>query len=45
MEKFYSFKTLLKIAGGGDASAAYPTSPPGRMITKDDPKFKRDVLN
>ena len=26
MEKFYSFKALLKMAGGGDAS---PTSPPG----------------
>ena len=26
MEKFYSSKTLLKMASGGDAYAAYPTS-------------------
>ena len=49
MEKFYSSKTLLKMAGGGDAYAAYPTSHPGSapgcIITKDVIKFKRYVLN
>ena len=29
MEKFYSSKPLLKIAGGGDA---FPTSPPGSAL-------------
>ena len=28
MEKFYSSKTLLKMAGEGDAYAAYPKDPP-----------------
>ena len=46
MKKFYSFKTLLKVAGGGkDAYAAYSTSAPGCIMTKDRPKFKRYVLN
>ena len=45
MEKFHSSKTLLKMAGGGDAYAAYPTSLPGSIITKNGLKFKRDVLN
>ena len=45
MEKFYSSKTLLKIAGGGDTYAAYPTSPLGCIIPKDGFKFKRYVLN
>ena len=44
MEKFYSSKTLLKIDGGGDTCAAYPTSPPGCVITKDGLKFKRYVV-
>ena len=47
MEKFYSSKTLLKMVkmAGGDAYAAYPTFPPGYIITIDGLKFKRDVLN
>ena len=45
MEKFYSSKTFLKMAGGGDAYAAYPTFPPGCIITKDGLKLKRYVLN
>ena len=28
MEKFYSFKALLKMAGGGDASPTSPLEPP-----------------
>ena len=48
MEKFYSFKTLLKMAGGNEY-AAYLTFPlgsaPGCIITIDGLKFKRDVLN
>ena len=47
IEKFYSSKTLLKMAGV--AYAANPTSPPGSatgcIIIKDGLKFKRDVLN
>ena len=49
MEKFYSSKTLLKVAVGGDACAAYPTSPLDPplvcIITKDGLKLKRYVLN
>ena len=49
MEKFYSSKALLKMAGGGYAHAAHPTSPPGSalgcIITIDGLKFKRDILN
>ena len=35
----------LKMAGWGDVYAAYPTSPPGCIITKDGLTFMRDVLN
>ena len=34
MKKIYSSKTLLQLAGGGDAS---PTSPPSRSATVDRP--------
>ena len=45
MEKIYSSKTLLKMAGGEDAFAAYPTSSRDCVITKDGLKLKRYVLN
>ena len=47
MEKFYSSKTLLKMAGGGNAYAlrSIPHTPPGCIITKDGLKLQRDVLN
>ena len=49
MEKFYSSKTLLKMAGRGNAYAAYPTSPldPPLVVyqQKMASNFKRDVLN
>ena len=49
MEKFYSSKTLLKMAGGGDAYAAQPTSPlnPPLVVKKQKMalNFKRDVSN
>ena len=40
MKKFYSSKTLLKLAGGGGAS---PTSPPG-SISALRPLFDQPVL-
>ena len=44
MEKLNSSKTLLKMAGGGDAYAAYPTSSPGCIITKNGLKFKKELF-
>ena len=46
--KFYSSKTLLKMAGGGMHTQHTPLPPgsaPGCIITKNGLKFKRDVLN
>ena len=49
MEKFCSFKTLLKMAGGGMHTQHTPHSPSGSapdcIMTKDGLKFKRDALN
>ena len=45
MEYFYSSKTLLKMAGGGMHTPHPPGSVPGRVMTIDGLKFKRDVLN
>ena len=51
MEKFYSSKTLLKMAGGGmhtqhrSTPHPHPGSAPGCIITKNGLKLKRDVLN
>ena len=48
MEKFYSSKTLLKMAGGGMHTQHIPHPPgfaSGCIITKDGLKFKRDALN
>ena len=47
MEKFYSSKTLLKMAGGGMHTQHTPHSPgsaPGCTITNDGLKFKRYAL-
>ena len=44
MEKIYSSKTLLKMAGEG-MHTQHTHTPPGCIITKDGLKFKRDVLN
>ena len=48
MEKFYSSKTLLKMAGGGCICSIPfipPRSAPGCIIAKDGLKFKGEVLN
>ena len=44
MQKFYSSKTLLKVAGGGMLTQHTPHPPPsapGCIITKNGLKFKR----
>ena len=46
METFYSFKTLLKMAGGGMHTQHTPHSPWIRpWLYNNNNKFKRDVLN
>ena len=47
MEKFYSSKTLLKMAGGGNACAAYSTPPwirPWLYNNKRWPQILRETL-
>ena len=46
MEKFHSYKTLSKMAGGGmHTPHPSPGSVPGCIITKYGLNFKRYVLN
>ena len=43
--KILFIQNIVENGWRGDALAAYPTSPPGCLITKDDLKLKRYVLN